>query len=51
MNNYTFKEVEKSGILITKERLLEVIRKSNQATFMYSVNQGSKQAVVVIPAP
>lgn len=49
MNNYTIKEVEKSGILITKEKLIEVIRKANLQTFMYSTSPGSKQAVVVIP--
>lgn len=46
--NTLVKEVEKAGMSITKEKLIEAIKKLNQKEFMFSQSQGSKTAVVVI---
>ena len=46
--NQTIKEVERSGTLITKERLLDLIKKSPNQSFTYSQNPNSKTAVIVL---
>jgi len=48
MSNQIIKELERSGLSISKDKLLDLIKKSNQQTFTFSQNQGSKQIVVVI---
>jgi hypothetical protein len=48
MGNLAAKEVQKSGITITKDRLIEMIRKSTQQSFMISQSQTEKTSVVVI---
>ena len=46
--NQTIKEVERSGTLITKEKLIDLIKKSPSQSFTYSQNPNSKTAVVVV---
>ena len=48
MSNQIIKELEKSGLSISKDKLLDLIKKSNQQTFTFSQNQVSKQVIVVI---
>jgi hypothetical protein len=50
MSNQLVKEVQKSGMSITKDRLLDLIKKSHQQSFIISLNPNSKQTVVVIPS-
>ena len=50
MSNQLVKEAQKSGMSITKDRLLDLIKKSNQQSFTISLNPNSKQTVVVIPS-
>lgn len=49
MSNQLIKETQKSGMTISKEKLLESIRRSTQQSFIISQSQNSKQAVVVVP--
>ena len=46
--NTVIKEVEKAGMSISKDKLLDLIKKSNQTTFTFSQNHNSKQAVVLV---
>jgi hypothetical protein len=46
--NTVIKEVEKAGMSISKDKLIDLIKKSNQAKFTFSQNPNSKQAVVVV---
>lgn len=48
MSHPVIKEVEKSGIKISKEKLIEMIRKSSQTTFSILQSPNSKETVVVI---
>ncbi len=47
-SNTVIKEVQKSGMTISKEKLIEMIRKSSQTTFSILQSPNSKEAVVVI---
>ena len=47
-SNQTIKEVERSGTLITKEKLLDLIKKSPNQSFTYSQNPNTKEAVVLV---
>ena len=47
-SNTVIKEVERSGTSITKEKLIDLIKKSNQATFTFSQSPNSKSAVVIV---
>jgi len=42
------KEVAKSGMSISKEKLIEMVKKSTQQSFTISQSPNSKQTVVVI---
>ena len=46
--NIVIKELEKAGLSISKEKLIELIKKSNQQYFTLSQNSITKQSVVVI---
>jgi hypothetical protein len=46
--NIVIKELEKAGLSISKEKLIELIKKSNQQSFTLSQNSITKQSVVVI---
>ena len=46
--NILIKEVAKAGTSISKDKLIDLIKKSSQTTFTFSQNPTSKQAVVVI---
>ena len=48
MSDQIAKQVEKSGVKYTKEKLLDLIKKSNLKEFHISQSPSSKQAVVVI---
>jgi hypothetical protein len=48
MSDQLAKATEKSGMKISKDKLIEAIRKSTQKEFLFSQSQGSKSAVVVI---
>ena len=48
MSNQVIKELERSGLSITKDKLLDLIKKSNQQTFTFSQSPTNKQVVVVI---
>ena len=48
MSNQLVKEAQKSGMSISKDKLIEAIKKSSQTTFAISQSPNSKQAVVVI---
>ncbi len=48
MSNQLIKEVQKSGMLISKEKLIEMIRKSSQTTFSILQSPNSKEKTVVI---
>ena len=48
MSQQAIKEVQKSGMSISKEKLIEAIRKSSQTTFILSQSPNSKEAAVVI---
>ena len=50
MSNHLVKEAQKSGMSITKDKLLDLIKKSNQQSFIISLNPNTKQTVVVIPS-
>jgi hypothetical protein len=48
MSNQLVKEAQKSGMSISKDKLMEAIKKSSQTTFTISQSPNSKQVVVVI---
>ncbi len=48
MSDQLAKQVQSSGTKITKDKLLEAIRKSPQKEFSFSQSQGSN-AVVLLP--
>ena len=48
MSQEAIKLTEKAGTTISKEKLLEVIRKTTNKQFTYSQSQNSKLATVVI---
>ena len=43
------KGTEKAGTKISKEKLIEALRKSTQKEFSFSQSQNSKMVVVVLP--
>ena len=43
------KQTEKAGTKISKERLIEALKKSSQKEFSFSQAQNSKEIVVVLP--
>jgi hypothetical protein len=47
-SNTIIKEVERSGMSITKDKLIEMIKKSSQTTFSILQNPNSKEAVVLV---
>ena len=47
-SNTVIKEVQKAGLTITKDKLIEKIKQSSQQTFTISQSPNSKQAVVII---
>ncbi len=49
MSDQIAKQVEKSGIKYSKEKLLELIRKSSIKEFHTSQSPNSKDLVVLIP--
>ena len=48
MSNQLIKEAQKSGMFISKEKLIETLKQSNAKEFTISQSPNSKQAVVVI---
>lgn len=48
MSNEAVKLIEKTGTSISKEKLLEAIRKSPNKQFTYSQSQNSKVVIVVV---
>ncbi len=48
MSNQLIKEVQKAGMFISKEKLIETLRQSSTKEFIISQSPKSKQAVVVI---
>lgn len=48
MSNEAIKLTEKAGTSISKEKLLEAIRKSPNKLFTYSQSQNSKVVTVVV---
>ena len=48
MSNEAIKLTEKAGTSISKEKLLEAIRKSSNKQFMYSQSPNSKVATVIV---
>ncbi len=48
MSNQLIKEAQKSGMLISKEKLIEILKQSSTKEFTISQSPNSKQAVVVI---
>ena len=48
MSNQLIKEVQKSGMSISKEKLIETLKQSSTKEFTISQSLNSKQAVVVI---
>jgi hypothetical protein len=49
MSNEAIKLTEKAGTTISKDKLMEVIRKSPNKQFAYSQALNSKTATVIIP--
>lgn len=49
MSNDLVKATEKSGTKISKEKLIEAIKRSPQREFSFSQSQNSKAAVVSVP--
>lgn len=49
MSDQLAKQVQSSGTKISKEKLIEAIKKSPQKEFSFSQSQNSKNAVVTIP--
>ncbi len=48
MSDQLAKQVQSTGTKITKDKLLEAIRKSPQKEFSFSQSQGSKSLVVQV---
>ncbi len=48
MSTQLIKEAQKSGLSITKEKLIEAIKRSPNKSFIVSQNPNNKTAVVVI---
>ena len=48
MSDQLAKQVQSSGTRISKDKLIEVVKKSPQKDFYYSQTQGSKASVIVI---
>jgi hypothetical protein len=48
MSDQLAKQVQSTGTKITKEKLLEAIRKSPLKEFSFSQSQGSKSLVVLV---
>ena len=48
MSQEAIKQTEKAGTTVSKEKLLEVIRKSPKKQFAYSQPKNSKVATVVV---
>lgn len=48
MSSEAAKQVEKSGLRMTKDKLQDLIRKSSQKEFMFSPCQNSKDLIVTI---
>lgn len=48
MSNQLIKEAQKSGMFISKEKLIEILKQSSIKEFTISRSHNSKQAVVVI---
>jgi hypothetical protein len=48
MSNQLIKEAQKSGMFISKEKLIEILKQSSTKEFTISQSPNSKQAVVVI---
>lgn len=48
MSNQLIKEAQKSGLSITKDKLIDAIKKSSQTTFAISKSPNSKEAIVVV---
>lgn len=48
MNEQTTKQIEKSGIKMTKDKLIELIRKSSSREFSIAQLPNSKTIIVVI---
>jgi len=51
MSNDLVKATEKSGTKISKEKLIEAIKKSPQREFSFSQSHNSKELVVAIKQP
>lgn len=49
MSDQLAKQVQTSGTKISKEKLLELLRKSPQRDFAYSQTAGRKTIVLLIP--
>ena len=47
--NELIKQTEKAGTKISKERLIEALKKSSQKEFSFSQSANGKDAVVVMP--
>lgn len=48
MSDQLAKATEKSGLKISKEKLIEAIKKSSQKEYSFSQSHGSRTAVVII---
>jgi hypothetical protein len=48
MSDQLAKQIEKSGTKLTKDKLIEALRKNPQKDFPYSQSLGSKTVVVVL---
>ena len=48
MSDQLAKQVQKTGMSITKDKLIDLIKKSPSQSFTVSQSQGSKAIVVVI---
>ena len=48
MSDQIANQIKKTGLSVTKEKLLEMIRKSTQQSFTISPSQNGKTIVVVI---
>ena len=42
------KEVQRAGILITKDKLLDLIKRSPNQSFTYSQSLNTKEAIVIV---
>jgi hypothetical protein len=48
MSDQLAKQVQSSGTKISKDKLIEMIRKSPQKDYPYSQSQGSKTVVLIL---